>query len=59
MSDDTKPKSRTVRLSDAQWERAVRAAQLETDRTGRKVYPTVLLTEIGMDGIDAIIEADR
>ena len=49
--------SKTVRVSRVEWERVERAARLETGRTGRKVYPTVLLADYGMDGVNAILEA--
>jgi hypothetical protein len=45
----------SVRLSGEQWDRVVRAAALETQRRGARVYPTVLLSEIGMQGIETIL----
>jgi hypothetical protein len=47
--------NKTIRLSQEQWRRAKKAAALETKRIGATVYPTVLIAEVGMDGIDAIL----
>lgn len=47
--------NKTVRLSQEQWRRAVRASRIESKRLGVTVYPTVLLAEVGMDGIDGIL----
>lgn len=51
--------NKTVRLSQEQWRRAVHAARLETRRLGEKVYPTVLIAEVGMDGINEIVARAR
>lgn len=50
--------NKTVRLSLEQWRRAKKAALLERRRTGKAAYPTVLIAEVGMDGIDEIIARD-
>lgn len=47
--------NKTIRLSQEQWRRAVRAAELETVRLGEQVYPTPLLAELGTTGIDEIL----
>lgn len=54
-NDHIRDVTKSVRLSAEQWRRVQQAASLETQRTGSQVYPTALLAEIGMDGIDAIL----
>lgn len=60
-SQPTSPSARvitkSVRVSNEQWDRVERAAAIETSRLGRTVYPSALLAEIGMDGINAILVA--
>jgi hypothetical protein len=51
--------TKTVRLSGEQWERVQAAAALESQRRGVTVYPTVLLVDIGMDGIAEILQAPQ
>ena len=56
MKPGPKSLSKSVRLSQEQWARIERAASIETKRRGVKVYPSALLLEVGMDGVDAILQ---
>lgn len=47
---------RTIRLSKEEERRAERAAAIESARLGRVVNATSLVTDIGMDGINQILQ---